>query len=68
MAKGNSQLVSIILLVIGIALLVWGGNLYGAFGNKLTRAIDGSIDTKTTLVLASGAICSLLGLVKLVKG
>lgn len=65
MAKGNSQLIAIILLVVGIALLVWGSNLYGAFGNTFTRAIDGSTDTKTIMVLASGAVCTLLGLVKL---
>jgi hypothetical protein len=65
MAKGNSQLIAIILLVVGIALLVWGSNLYGAFGNTFTRAIDGSTDTKTIVVLASGAVCTLLGLVKL---
>jgi len=65
MAKGISQLAAIVLLVAGIALLIWGSDLYGAFGNKLTRAIDGSVDTKTIVVLAAGAICTLLGLTKL---
>ena len=65
MAKGGTPFISVVLLVAGVALLIWGSNLYGAFGNKLTRAIDGSIDTKTALVLALRAICSLLGLVGL---
>lgn len=67
MAKGTSQLIGIVLLVAGIALLVWGFNLYGSFGNKLTRAIDGSVDGKTVAVLVGGGVCSLLGLFKLVK-
>lgn len=65
MAKGTSQLTAIILLVAGIALLIWGSDLYGAFGNKLTRALDGSVDTKTIVVLVAGAVCTLLGLAKL---
>ena len=65
MAKGTSQLAAIILLVAGIALLIWGSDLYGAFGNRITRALDGSVDTKTIVVLAAGAICTLLGLAKL---
>ena len=65
MAKGTSQLAAIILLVAGIALLIWGSDLYGAFGNKLSRAIDGSVDTKTIVVLAAGAVCTLLGLTQL---
>jgi len=67
MARNSSQLIGIILLVAGIALLVWGFNLYGAFTNKLTRAIDGSVDGKTVAVLVGGGVCSLLGLFKLVR-
>jgi hypothetical protein len=65
MATGRSQLTAIILLVAGIALLIWGSDLYGAFGNKVTRAIDGSVDVKTIVVLAAGAVCTLLGLARL---
>ncbi|WP_020676822.1 DUF3185 family protein [Geopsychrobacter electrodiphilus] len=65
MAKGTSQLMAIILLIAGIALLIWGSDLYGAFGNKLTRALDGSVDTKTIVVLVAGGVCTLLGLAKL---
>jgi Protein of unknown function (DUF3185) len=65
MAKGTSQLIGSILLVAGIALLIWGFNLYGSFGNKLSRAFDGSLDAKTVAALAGGGVCTLLGLVKL---
>ncbi len=68
MAKGTSQLLAIILLVAGIALLIWGSNMYGAFGNTFTRAIDGSTDAKTIVILVAGAICTLLGLIKLGRG
>jgi len=66
MAKGTSQLIGIILLIAGIALLVWGFNLYGSFGNKLSRAFDGSVDAKTVAVLAGGGLCTLVGLFKLI--
>lgn len=67
MAKGTSQLMAIILLITGIALLIWGSDLYGAFGNRVTRALDGSVDSKTIVVLVAGAVCTLLGLAKLRK-
>lgn len=65
MATGRSQLTAIVLLVAGIALLIWGSDLYGAFGSKLTRALDGSVDIKTIVVLVAGGVCTLLGLAKL---
>jgi hypothetical protein len=65
MAAGRSQLIAIILLVAGIALLIWGSDLYGAFGNQVSRTLDGSVDVKTIVVLVAGAICTLLGLSRL---
>jgi len=65
MAKGTSRLIGGVLLIAGVALLVWGFNLYGSFGNKLSRALDGSVDAKTIAALAGGGICTLLGLIKL---
>jgi len=65
MARGTSQRIGSILLIAGIALLVWGFNLYGSFGNKLSRAVDGSVDAKTIAALTGGGIGTLLGLIRL---
>ncbi len=67
MAKKNINAVGIILLVIGIGLLIWGLNLYGAFGNKLSQAITGASTNETILFLISGAVCAVLGAVMIFK-
>jgi uncharacterized membrane protein YidH (DUF202 family) len=67
MAKKNSSKIGIILLVVGIGLLLWGINLYGAFGNKLARNFTGSSSNETMIFLIAGAICTVLGAVMLYK-
>ena len=67
MAKKNSSKIGIILLVVGIGLLLWGINLYGAFGNKLARTFSGSSSNETMIFLIAGAICTVLGAVMLYK-
>ncbi len=67
MAKNNSSKIGIILLVVGIGLLLWGINLYGAFGNKLVRTFTGSSSNETMIFLIAGAVCTVLGAVTLYR-
>ncbi len=67
MAKKNLNALGIILLVAGIGLLLWGINLYGAFGNKLARTFTGASTNETMIFLIAGAICTALGAIILYK-
>lgn len=67
MAKKNSSKIGIILLIVGIGLLLWGINLYGAFGNKLARTFTGASSNETMIFLIAGAVCTVLGAVMLYK-
>jgi uncharacterized membrane protein len=67
MAKKNSSKIGVILLVVGISLLLWGINLYGAFGNKLARTFSGSSSNETMIFLIAGAVCTVLGAMMLYK-
>ena len=67
MSKKNSKMVGIVLLVVGVALLVWGFDVYGAFGSKLGRAISGDISNKALALFVIGGICSGMGFYK-IKG
>jgi uncharacterized membrane protein len=67
MAKKNSSKIGIILLVVGIGLLLWGINLYGAFGDKLARTFTGASTNETMIFLIAGAVCAVLGAVMLYK-
>jgi hypothetical protein len=63
MSKGNSGVMGIVILIIGIGLLIWGINLYGAFGNKLVRSFTGASSNETMFFLIAGAVCIVLGAV-----
>jgi len=67
MAKKNSSKIGIILLVVGIGLLLWGINLYGAFGDRLARTFTGSSANETMIFLIAGAVCTVLGAMMLYK-
>jgi len=62
MAKSNQKLISIILFVVGVVLLVWGLNEYGALGSKISRAFSGNLSVRTLALLVGGGVCAALGL------
>lgn len=67
MAKKNTNSIGIILLVAGIGLLIWGINLYGAFGNRIARVISGASTNETMMFLIAGAVCTVLGALMVFK-
>ena len=58
-------LIGLALLAAGIGLLIWGYQLYNGFGSQVEELIGGAPSTKTMIVLISGIVCSILGVVKL---
>jgi hypothetical protein len=67
MAKKKTSTIGIILLVAGIGLLIWGFNLYGAFGDKISRVISGASTNETMIFLIAGAVCTVLGALMVFK-
>ena len=67
MAKKSMNKIGIVLLIVGIGLLLWAINLYGAFGDKLARTFTGSSTNETMIFLIAGAVCTVLGAVMLKK-
>ena len=62
----NKQ-IGLILLVVGIALLIWGISMTDSFQSKISRAFTGSPTDKTITVLIAGGICTALGAYQLSK-
>jgi hypothetical protein len=67
MSNGNSKVLGAILLATGAGLLVWGYQLYGAVGNKFSRALGGGTSTESMLALGGGALCVVIGVVALLR-
>lgn len=64
---GNGKIAGAALLAAGTGLLVWGYQLYGEVGNKLSRVLGGGTSTEAMLALGGGALCVVAGLVVLVR-
>ena len=60
MAKGSKKNLNIILFVVGIALILWGVNDYGLFGNKIARSFSG-ISNRVMILWAFGGILTIVG-------
>ena len=67
MKKSQTRLISIILMVVGVGLAIWGSQMSGSFGSQLNQAFTGSYTDKTMIVLIAGAACFIVGLFLFVK-
>ena len=61
MAKGSKKTISIVLFVVGIALILWGVNDYGMFGNKLGRSISGGVSERVMILWGAGGVLAIVG-------
>ncbi|MFT5543540.1 MAG: uncharacterized membrane protein YidH (DUF202 family) [Glaciecola sp.] len=61
----NSKLLGVILIIIGIALCVWGYDVYDIAGAAFERAFSGDTPIEAWLGLIGGAILIVFGVFKL---
>ena len=57
--------IGIILIIAGVALAVWGYNIYDSAGSQITRAISGDVPIEAWVGMVGGAICVVLGIYKI---
>jgi hypothetical protein len=57
----------IVFLVIGVVLLVLGMQEYGAFGSSVSRAFGRGPSDRAWVLFISGAICSGLGIIRILR-
>ncbi|TVZ37389.1 uncharacterized protein DUF3185 [Alteromonadaceae bacterium 2753L.S.0a.02] len=60
----NHKIIGLILIVAGIALAVWGYNIYDAIGSKFSRAFSGDTPIEAWAGMVGGAICVVIGIFK----
>ncbi|MDE8603076.1 DUF3185 family protein [Marinomonas sp. RSW2] len=60
----NNKILGIILIVAGIALAIWGYNIYDAASSQVTRALSGETPIKAWVGMVGGLICVLVGFTK----
>ena len=60
----NSKMIGIILIIIGVALSIWGYNIYDSVGSQLNRSLTGDGSTKAWAAMVGGTILTVLGIYK----
>ena len=53
-----------VLIIIGVALAAWGFNIYDSVGSQLGRAFSGNAPLEAWAGMVGGAICIVLGALK----
>jgi len=59
--RQNMKIVGLILIVLGIALLVWGFQLSGSFSNQVTESLTGSSSDPVMIRYIAGAASLAVG-------
>jgi uncharacterized membrane protein YidH (DUF202 family) len=60
----NNKIMGIVLIIIGVALTIWGYNIYDAAGSQISRALNGSTPIEAWVGMLGGAICLIVGILK----
>ena len=67
MAKSSMKIPSIVLMVIGAGLVIWGYDMSGGFGSSVTQALTGSPTDKVMMFYIGGAASFVVGLFLYIK-
>ena len=62
--KMNNRIIGIILIVVGIALTLWGYDVYESAGSQISRVFSGDTPMEAWLGLVGCAICIIVGVRK----
>lgn len=60
----NNKYIGIVLIVIGVALAVWGFNAYDSVSSQISRTFTGDAPIEAWAGLVGGAICIVIGILK----
>jgi len=61
----NNKVIGIVFIVVGIALAVWGYNIYDSAGSQVSRALSGDAPIEAWAGMVGGAISIVFGIFKI---
>jgi hypothetical protein len=61
----NNKIIGIALLIVGVALMIWGYNAYDSVGSQVTRAFGGNVSIEAVVGLGGGLVCIVLGIIRI---
>ena len=60
----NSKIIGIVLIIVGVALALWGYNIYDSPGSQIARALNGDAPVEAWAAMVGGLICLTIGIIK----
>ncbi|GAA0816342.1 DUF3185 family protein [Colwellia sp. D2M02] len=61
----NNKIIGIVLIIVGVALAMWGYNIYDSASSQVTRALSGDTPIEAWAGMAGGVIAVILGITRL---
>ena len=61
----NNKIIGIVLIIVGVALAVWGYNIYDSAGSQISRALSGDAPIEAWAGMVGGVICIVVGIIKI---
>lgn len=61
----NNKIIGIVLIIAGVALAIWGYNIYDSAGSQLSRAFSGDAPIEAWAAMIGGVVCVALGITRL---
>ena len=61
-STATTKIIGIVLVVIGLGLMIWGYQLSGSVGSRITQAVTGSDTDKVMAFYIGGAVSFVVGL------
>ncbi|NIN34212.1 MAG: DUF3185 family protein [Gammaproteobacteria bacterium] len=61
----NIKLIGLVLIIIGVALVAWGYNIYDSASAQISRVLSGETPIEAWAGMVGGAICIVIGLLKI---
>ncbi len=58
----NKKIIGIVLIIIGVALVAWGYNVYDSASSQVSRALSGETPIEAWAGMVGGAICIVIGI------
>jgi len=60
----NNKIIGIVLIIVGVALAIWGYNIYDSASAQIGRAFSGDTPIEAWAGMVGGTICLAVGIYK----
>lgn len=61
----NNKVIGVVLIIVGVALAIWGYGIYDSVGSQVSRTVSGNAPVEAWAGMVGGVICVVIGISRL---